>query len=866
MLEFWGKARPSETGGPAWHPAAYHCLDVGAVAFVLLRDGVSRPPPPWNGTELHVSIAALIALHDVGKFTRPFQIKRLDLWPPVLGRMEATPGPSHDTAGFVLLQQQLAGELDPLLLDWARYDRVPVLAALCGHHGRPPQDCEQLAPKAACSPCIDAAQELVRGVLATLPGLPLPSPDGSPAPAWWLAGLTVLADWIGSAEAWFPYRAPDLDLSEYWHTFAVPQAAAAVTAVGVRPSAVRASVTLADLVGRDVQASPVQALAQTLDLGAAGPALVLVEDQTGSGKTEAALLLAHRLMSAGRADGLFVALPTMATANAMYDRLGQAYRRLFQDGALPSLVLAHGRRADHAGFQDSILRDAAVEGIGGSEPGDEPSSVQCAAWIADDRRRTFLAAVGVGTIDQALLAVLPSRHAPLRLHGLHRRVLVVDEAHAYNSYMREELLRLVEFQAGLGGSTVVLSATLPQATRRKLADAYARGAGLRPPRPVSAAYPLITVLRRAGMEEVPCEGRPGLARRVQVERLADVPAAIARIVAAARAGQAVAWIRNAVDDVAEAHAGLAAAGVDATMFHARFAMGDRLGIEQDVMDRFGRGGTDRSGVVVASQVIEQSLDIDFDLLVTDLAPMDLMIQRAGRLWRHDLGGRLADKPRLLVLSPEPVDVPGADWLGPALRRTGYVYGDHALLWRSARVLFGAGFIEAPGKVRELVEAAYDGDVPPGLQRQANAAAGKSSAGASLAKQNLLRWEAGYDINAGAWASDIRTPTRLGEEGVTLRLGRWDGARLDPWYQADTPARAWSLSEVQVGKWLATGVLPPEDALAQAMAQARAGWGQWDRDIPILALSCDGQDWIGSVVKDAQVRPVRYGWQLGLRFG
>ena len=483
MLEFWGKARPSETGGPTWHPAAYHCLDVGAVAFVLLRDGVSRPPPPWDGPELRISIAALIALHDVGKFTRPFQIKRPDFWPPVLGRMEATPGPSHDTAGFVLLQRQLAGELDPLLLDWARYDRVPVLAALCGHHGRPPQDCEQLAPKAACSPCIAAAQEFVRGVLAALSSPPLPSMDGRPALAWWLAGLTVLADWIGSAEGWFPYRAPDLDLSEYWHTVALPQAAAAVTAAGVRPSAVRASITLADLVGRDVPASPVQALARTLDLGADGPALVLV----------------------------------------------------------------------------------------------------------------------------------------------------VDAAHAYDSYMREELLRLVEFQAGLGGSTVVLSATLPQATRRKLAGAYTRGTGLRPPRPVAVAYPLVTVLHRSGMEEVPCESRPGLARRVQVERLVDVPAAIARIIAAARAGQAVAWIRNAVDDVAEAHAGLAAAGVDATMFHARFAMGDRLGIEERVMARFGRGGTDRSGVVVASQVIEQSLDIDFDLLVTDLAPMDLMIQRAGRL-------------------------------------------------------------------------------------------------------------------------------------------------------------------------------------------------------------------------------------------
>ena len=866
MLGFWGKARSAESVGPAWHPAAYHCMDVAAVAQVLLREGVSRPPSPWSEPGLLNSLAALVALHDVGKFTRPFQIKRQDCWPPVLGRAEAPAGPSHDTAGFALLKGVLAKSLDQLLGGWPPYDRIPILAALCGHHGRPPQDCDDLSRYVACSICISTAKEFISGVLTTLPGPPLPHADGSPALGWWLAGLTVLADWIGSAECWFPYHAPDLSLAEYWTKVALPRAVVAVAAAGVLPAVVRPHLTLAGIVGRDVSASPVQALAQTLDLAEDGPVLVLVEDQTGSGKTEAGLLLAHRLMALGRAEGVFVALPTMATANAMYGRLAGAYRQLFEDDATPSLVLAHGRRADHAGFQDSILQDAAREGSGGSEPGNEPSSAQCAAWIADDRRRTFLAGVGVGTIDQALLAVLPLRHAPLRLHGLYRRVLVVDEAHAYDSYMREELLRLVEFQAGLGGCTVVLSATLPQATRRKLAAAYARGAGLRPaPRPVHEDYPLVTVLRRTGLQEVPCTGRPGLKREVQVKRLPNITAAMSRIVAAAHAGQAVAWIRNAVDDVAEAHAALVAAGLDTTMFHARFAMGDRLDIEERIIGRFGPKSRDRSGVVVASQVIEQSLDIDFDLIVTDLAPMDLLIQRAGRLWRHDRLGRPADCPHLLVLSPEPVDVPGADWLGPMLRRTGFVYSDPALLWRTARVLFGAGLIQAPSRVRQLVEDAYNGDVPSALQRKSNAASGKSSAGASLAKQNLLKWVAGYDINAGAWASDIHTPTRLGEEGITLRLGRWDGARLEPWCQADASARAWSLSEVQVGNWLASGVPAPEGALAQAIIQAQAGWSRWDRDIPVLALLDDGTGWHGSVVKGTVSRTVRYGSQIGLRF-
>ena len=659
-----------------------------------------------------------------------------------------------------------------------------------------------------------------------------------------------------------------MSLGTYWHACALPQAERAVRLSGVRPSRPRAAVGLSDLVGTVVFPSPMQALAQSLDLGTGGPVLVLVEDQTGSGKTEAALLLAHRLMAAGRADGLFVALPTMATANAAYDRLAAAYRALFDVAEQPSLVLAHGRRGDHAGFRQSILNDAAAETpvAEDNDPADMPASAQCAAWIADDRRRSFLADVGVGTIDQALLAVLPTRHAPLRLLGLQRRVLVVDEAHAYDAYMREELLRLVAFQAGLGGSTIILSATLPQTTRRKLAAAYAQTIGASDTAPVSSAYPLVTVVRRDRADEVPCAGRDGLARRVIVERMASTEDVLDRIETAAKRGQAVAWVRNAVDDAAEAHADLRARGIDATLFHARFAMGDRLAVEQDVMARFGKRSAARGGVVVATQVIEQSLDLDFDLMVSDLAPMDLLIQRAGRLWRHARADRPADRPRLLVLSPEPVAAPDPAWLGPALRRTGFVYEDHALLWRTAMVLFAAGAIASPGDVRRLVEAAYDPDVevPPGLQRRAAEAAGRTSAAVSLARQNLLEWREGYTANAGAWASDVRTPTRLGEAGVVFRLARWQDGILAPICAADTPARAWALSEVTLGPWLADGVPAADAALARAAAQVRRGWGAWERELPIVALRPLGDAWVGFVLKSGRERQVQYDVRSGLR--
>lgn len=870
VLSFWGKARPTRPG-PTRHPVSYHSADVAAAALVLLETGINQPPHPWQEPALRPALAALVALHDLGKFSRPFQAKSEAHWPAELlgafpGRL---PDPGHDSVGYVLLSDELGDLLEPMLDGWTAQGRRAILRALCGHHGRPPDEELSFLDEIVCPTCRGAAGTFAREVVAVLAPPALPTAKQASALEWWLAGFTVLADWIGSAEMWFGYHEPTRSLVEYWERVALPRARVAVQAAGLTLAGIRPGVGLGDLLGATAIPSPVQALTASLDLGPPGPVLVLVEDQTGSGKTEAALLLAHRLMEAGRAEGVFVALPTMATTNAMYGRLATAYRRLFEDGTQPSLVLAHGSRAHHEGFQASILSAATEPGaVPAANPADETASAQCAAWIADDRRRAFLAQVGVGTIDQALLAVLPTRHAPLRLQGLHRRVLIVDEAHAYDAYMREELLRLLQFQAGLGGSTIVLSATLPQQARCALAAAYAQGAGSVQRTPVRAAYPLVTVARRDRLDELPCSGREGLARRVEVERLESLDRAVACVRRAAGAGQAVAWIRNAVDDALEAHATLAAAGVDATLFHARFALGDRLAIEQDVVARYGKGNPDRTGVVVATQVIEQSLDVDFDLIISDLAPMDLLIQRAGRLWRHARAERAADRPRLLVLAPEPGGEPGADWLGSALRRTGFVYENHALLWRTARVLFETGAINAPADVRRLVEAVYAGveDAPSGLQRKERAAQGKHSAHVSLARQNLLGWTKGYTRTSGAWENDVRTPTRLGEETVTLRLGRWDDTALRPMCAADEAWRAWALSEVRVPVRLGTGVPRALGPLAEAERRVRAEWGRWEQETPILTLVPDGEEWTGRVCKSEVERAVRYASRTGLHFG
>jgi len=846
-MAFWGKARSLSSAGPRWHPNAYHSLDVAAAAEALLTAGVTRPPPYWNRGEHVLSLVSLIALHDIGKFTRTFQGKVRELWPACLGPYaQPRAGWPHDAAGYALLSGALAERLVPLFGEAKPFSRwLPILRAIAGHHGRPPVEAAHDIPRdVACATCVAAAGEFIDAMLAALEPPPLPALDREARAtlAWWLAGLTTLADWIGSSRVWFPPVAADAsaDLRSYWREVARPRAEQAVAASGLLPSPLAPAAGMAQLfpeIGDAIR--PLQRWADATALPD-GPVLFVIEDATGAGKTEAALALAQRLMAAGHGRGLYFALPTMATANAMYDRLERAYARLFATQARPSLVLAHGRRMLNPRFAGSILAWAAGAGFPEEpEPADQRGAAQCAAWIADDRRKAFLAEIGVGTIDQALLAVLPSRHAMLRLLGLSQRVLIVDEAHAYDTYQGEELMRLLRFQAGLGGSAIVLSATLTAERRAALCDAFRAGLRLAPAPAGNDAYPLATTASAAGVSAAPVALAPCLARRVEVERLADEDAAAEAIVQAARAGAAVAWVRNAVDDAIEAAGRLRARGLDPLLFHARFAMGDRLAIERRVLAMFGPNSEDRERhgkVVVATQVIEQSLDLDFDLMVSDLAPADLVIQRAGRVWRHPRARPVAG-PRLLLLAPEPVADPPEGWLGAALRRTGFVYVDHALLWRSARALLAAGAIVTPDNIRALVEAAYDRDAadaePAGLARATRCAEAERLTARGVAWQNLLDFARPYERAAGLWEPDIRTPTRLGDPQVILRLARIAGGRVVPWCEDEDVQRAWALSEVSVRADRIEAAAPDEaDALVTA---AKAQWPEWDRGIPVVVL-------------------------------
>ena len=856
FLEFWGKARPTEGAAASWHPAACHGLDVAAVAEALLRahpiaaQSIAKSCG-WTTEAFIRAVVFLIALHDIGKFSRPFQAKAPDHWPPALGAYCNAPGPRHDELGLrLLLDDKIFGTLQRVFPGWADPPIKVLLGAIAGHHGWPVECPPPLQTRIVCVPCLDAARAFAKAAADLLKPPPLGVPPKGTAviASWWLAGLTTLCDWVGSATQWFGYEGDAVtSLERYW-PLAQQRALLAVTESGLLPAQPSLVQGLSGLMPHIEKPTPMQSLAETLKLPD-GPVSVIVEDATGGGKTEAALLLAHRLIADGRADGLFIALPTMATADAMFDRLAESYRRLFTPDARPSLALAHGRAALNNLFQGSILVKAAAAPDREAADAEDPASAQCAAWLAEERRRVFFADVGVGTIDQALLAVLAARYAALRLFGLFRKVLIVDEVHAYDPYMSAELDRLLTFHAMLGGSSIILSATLPHTRRAALLKAVGSGLNSASYAPAACGYPLVTVAAREGSFEFRAEMRRELRRELPVRRLAEVAEAVHALANAARAGACAIWIRNTVDDARAGAQALREAGGPPILFHARFAMGDRLAIQKGVLDWFGKtsiaadrapGGIGR--VLVATQVVEQSLDLDADVMVTDLAPIELLIQRAGRLRRHPERSRPPglDDPELLVLSPHPEAASGEDWAEDAtIGGSRFVYPMH-LLWRSARVMFRAGTIRVPEGVRALVEAVHGDEteaLPPALLAAEAKAEGNGMAQRGHADANLLEPREGYSRRNGQWESDVLMPTRLGDDYVTFRMAREEQGRLVPWCSDQDSLRAWALSEIALRRSIADAEAVPA-TLVPALDRLRADWKAWQKDIPVLVLEPD----------------------------
>jgi len=899
---YWGKASRSDP--EAYHLLPYHCLDVAAVMQTLLRrnplwmDRI-RIPLDVDEKALVRLLCYMAALHDIGKFSDDFQCARPDLLYHFRGvSSRAAYHIRHDALTALAWREivwpviwkagWLCAETERDEYGWRDDVLGTLTGAAAGHHGKPVETREPSGVVARVETHFtpenraaveDFARTSASFLIATEAPLVQDSkglPDNARAVSWLLAGLIVLADWIGSNQAFFPFSQDVMPLDEYWEVCALPRAENAVTACGVVPAAPSGRHGMSLLFPKISRPSPLQQLAERLPLGD-GPQLIVIEDLTGAGKTEAALVLAQRLINSGATQGLYMGLPTMATANAMFKRIHEVHRRLFAEDETPSFVLAHSHRDLSRLFRK--LRTSVTSAHDANED-EEDGALTGQAWLSDNRKKALLASVGVGTVDQALMAVLPAKHQSLRLLGLSRNVLIVDEVHACDTYMHRLLRGVLQFQAALGGSAILLSATLPRRMRRELVESFCDGLKESAPLLEKNGYPLLTHVRGAGEPEVEFEPRLDSPRAVQVRFVSQVEQVVATIKAAAVSGRCACWIRNTVQDAIEAVELLRAADLSLIdLFHARFAMGDRLETEERVLARFGETSRqqERAGrVVVATQVVEQSLDVDFDVMVTDLAPIDLIVQRSGRMCRHarDLAGNRVqgpDKrgtPRLCVLAPDFAPSPTRDWFKDFLPGAAAVYPNHGQLWLTAKLLAERGEIRTPDDARLLIEGVYGNDaqeaIPDALAGVQADCEGERMAQATIAEQNKLKLNDGYEKSWQNWLDDHITPTRLGEDSVTLRLARWDGSVLIPWFKAKE--NAWSLSDVVV-RWVlvrSVCLARQEHEAVEASKATMPDQGRWSIIVP-LRQDPEGR-WSARILnaRDKEVI-LRYNKNAGLVF-
>jgi CRISPR-associated endonuclease/helicase Cas3 len=846
LANYWGKALPTVGGESPYHPLVFHSLDVAACgrAYLLKNPKLLAQFAEWLDLSYGDTLSLLtfgLAIHDLGKFAENFQLKREDLVDTFSPGMRRLQDNHHHDAVSVGFWDWMIAQHRPTWMQGENHAWVQLMHASFGHHGTPPNAITNLTQAMSdetrsaahdfCAQCAD---------LFLTSDIQLKDTERLRLATWWFAGLAVLADWLGSNTDWFPYATSQqrtLSLKEYWNTVAQPGADVALQESGVLSVAQQAFDSVTQLLPafKKFPLRPLQEAAAQIDIDSA-PQLFILEDATGSGKTEAALILAARLMQAGMADGLYFGLPTMATADQMFDRVTKALPNWFTDPAQVSTVLAHGARDQAAPFR-ALLQATSNDAIKDEA---DTASLRTTEWLADSNKRALQAQIGVGTLDQVLFSALRVKHQSLRLLGLYGKALIVDEVHSYDPYMSEVLCTVLKAHAAAGGSAILLSATMTQALRGELINAFNSGLRLLRddfPRKVSAPlsndYPLLTRWSAASPKQI--EQRtfapsPISKRALMVNYVSDQDHVVAHIRSWMQAQQAIVWIRNTVKDALQAYEMLRQEFGDAvTLFHSRFALIDRQRIQHSVLHHLGEQSThqDRAGrIFICTQVLQESLDVDADQMISDLTYIDVLLQRFGRYRRHTrnaLGNRIEGSDQrgefvATVYGPVLVDQPTANWYSAFSSGSARIYPAHGWVWRSASALKQA--IELPQDFRRLVEEVYveDGKFPSSLEKAQNEAVGKKSGDANLAAMSVIKLDQSY--GGADWNKEEKIRSRLGDS-VEAVLLRQQGAHWVPWASGQTKdgEDPWALSQIRFPGYWGVNVdsLPKDTAIASVLA-------------------------------------------------
>jgi CRISPR-associated endonuclease/helicase Cas3 len=822
-------AKSSRSDDERWHPLVLHLLDVAACADAIL----AREPEStrvrlaaalgvdWNRGRPWLLLT--IACHDLGKACPGFQCKWRNL-------STLDTGPSPDTQISHAFVSQV--ELRELLLEreWPEELAELVADAVGCHHG------ERAGPTTIqtieANPFgrtlgVSGWQRARRAIFDALfcvfaptdppSKLTLSGPD-----FMLLAGLASFADWIGSNESFFPFGTPEhcIDLLAWFNERRAHNAEEALSQIGWLSRLPLAEDYRPFDATFGMKARPLQnAMAEAL-VSIDQPGILLVEAPMGEGKTEAAFYAHLELQRRFGHRGLYVALPSKATGNAMFRRVLSFLQCQRGDRRL-DLQLLHGGALLNDDFQK--LRPS---GIYDTAQGGE---VRAAEWFTH-KKRALLSEYGVGTIDQALLTILPVRHQFVRLWGLSNRVVVFDEVHAYDAYTGTLLLHLLRWLLALGASVILLSATLPPRFRRQLAELVGQK---HPER--EAIYPRLSVFQTgARVQQLSFNAAPE--RRLSI-RVQPVEANLVAIKAAldgqlVDGGYALA-LTNTVQRAQDLYRHYGAGesllfdganvgkrlpdGTEIYLLHARFPADTRQHREDAVLQIFGPPTADdhcaRAGrrILIATQVAEQSLDLDFDLIATDLAPIDLLLQRAGRLWRHSRDVRPLAQAVLIIAGlledPPPSFAKPLWWCA--------IYRE-ALLLRTHSLLHSKNTLQLPDEIDTLVASVYEEKVQveesleARLDRALQDALGKEYAHIGQAHQAIIglpddtSWKSGarftlYDDDEPGVHPSLKVRTRLGQDSAVV-IPIIDADGFDPDLAPDfLQARAWVQRAMSVSR-------------------------------------------------------------------
>lgn len=680
----WGKRRGLEApdGTTREYPLTSHLCDAAAAALTLWHLHTAPGVRQWIATELDMTmteagrfVAYLAGLHDIGKAVPCFQYQ------------DGTDKIRHETGSYLAAPTLIdhPERVDPFTSGIAH--RIGEI--LGGHHGLyQPVDRRTRRPLRVPElggPEWDLARRNIHTELRAHLNPALPARLPEPVAAV-LTGLVIVADWIVSDTRWLldaQWEAPT-NIAERWdHTLNTTRDR--IHQLGLTHPTPEPLDLARILGGTNRSPNPLQRSILD-DFRPTGPGLLTIATPTGSGKTETAWIAAHKLGTATGRHGTLMCLPTQATTNSMWARTSTTVD--------DTVTLAHSMAAFHSPYRHYSTHD--------------PDALR---WL-NGKKRPMLSAHAVVTIDQLLAAGLTAKHNAIRQWALTGKTVIVDEVHACDVYMLTILTRVLEWLGRLHVPVVLLSATLPGHVSRQLTAAYLTGAGNTDPDPRPVSYP--------GWVWHPITGAPVNPRsRAEITR---AHARTARVTVAHYTGRVETAAINAVRPVVN-EGGCAAVvcstidtaqrvytrirdtypGLRVWLLHSRFPHSRRAEIETEIVDLFGRGGSRPDGVVVATSVIEQSLDVDFDFMVSELAPAALLFQRLGRVWRHqNPRPAWATEPTLQVLDTHG-DLPH----GPAA-----IYRDsrHELHTTRTALAEHGTTICIPEDVSTLVQQVHDRDL------------------------------------------------------------------------------------------------------------------------------------------------------------